>query len=117
MTATFSAAIAAVDVRIIEYGGISTVTPIDVTVGATGTATTNDSGPAITTHAHDLIFGANATSVGTVAAGAAFTQRLLVAGDIAEDREVATAGTYQATATQSATGVWVMRLVAFEVAP
>src|SRR4029077_8415504 len=46
VTVTFNKAAAVVDVRALEYGGLDTVSPLDVTAGAAGTGTTGNSGAA-----------------------------------------------------------------------
>ena len=47
------------DIRILEYSGLDTVNPVDVTAAATGTNASSNSGAVTTTNANDLIFGAN----------------------------------------------------------
>ena len=71
-------------------------------------------GPATTTLANDLIFGADMVATTTTAAGSGFTSRVITTpdGDIAEDKVVTTAGSNSATATLSS-GAWVMQMVAF----
>ena len=46
------------DLRILEYGGIDPVTPIDAAIGSSGIGTTS-SGSLTTTHANDLLVAAN----------------------------------------------------------
>jgi hypothetical protein len=103
------------DVRILEYGGLAQVNPVDVTAAAIGTNAASDSGLATTTHNNDLIFGANYVKTSTTSGGAGFTKRVITSpdGDIAEERIVATAGTYSATAPLTSAGPWVMQMVAF----
>jgi large repetitive protein len=116
VTVAFSPSAAFPDIRILEYSGISTSTPVDVTAAATGTSATNNSGAATTTNASDLIVGANLVTGTTSGPGTGFIQRLLTSpdGDIAEDKLVTTAGSYNATA--SASGSWIMQMVAFKAA-
>src|SRR4029077_17429092 len=103
------------DVRILEYGGLAPVNPVDVTAAGIGTNAAGDSGLATTTHNNDLIFGANYVVTSTTSVGAGFTKRVITSpdGDIAEERVVATAGTYSATAPLTSAGPWVMQMVAF----
>jgi hypothetical protein len=111
---TFSSAAVFPDIRILEYSGLDPNNPVDVTAAATGNSGTSGSGSATTTTASDLIFGANLVQTSTTGAGSGFTKRLLTSpdGDIAEDRLVASAGSYGATAPVSS-GQWIMQMVAF----
>jgi hypothetical protein len=77
VTVTFNTAAACSDVRILEYSGISTVNPLDVTAASTGNSATSISSAAITTNALDLLVGANmvvqiVTVVGSYSASASF---------------------------------------------
>jgi len=118
VTVNFSASASYPDIRILEYAGLDTSSPLDVAVGASGTGTTSDSGAATTTNANDLIFGANYVQTDTASAGTGFTKRLITSpdGDIAEDELVSSTGSYHATATLSSSGGWVMQLAAFKTA-
>src|SRR6266849_2067206 len=115
VTVTFGAAVAYPDVRILSYRGLDTASPVEAAVGATGTGTALNSGSVTTTNANDLLFGASYVSTRGTAAGAGFTSRVITSpdGDIAEDKIVAAAGTYNATATMTS-GNWVMQLVALK---
>jgi fibronectin type 3 domain-containing protein len=106
-----------VDVRIAEYRGIDSVTPVDVVAGSQGSGATSNSGFVTTTNANDLLVGANLVSYLTTAAGAGYTNRMITSpdGDILEDRIVTAVGSYNATASVSG-GVWVMQMVAFRAA-
>jgi len=61
VTVSFNQAAAFVDVRILEYSGLDTSSPLDVTAGAAGSGTSMSSGAATTTSAKELIFGAGTT--------------------------------------------------------
>jgi len=113
VTVTFNTAASYVDLRILEYGGIDTVNPLDQTASAVGSSSTADSGNVTTTAANELVFGAGTTTGGFSGAGSGFTTRVITNpdADIAEDRIVSATGTYAATATQS--GTWVMQVVTF----
>jgi hypothetical protein len=116
VTVQLSAPARFADIRILEYSGLATASPVDVTAAATGSAGTSDSGAATTTNANDLIFGANLVQAGTTGPGAGFTSRVITAdGDIAEDRVVTTTGSYSDTAPLSG-DAWIMQMVAFEAA-
>ncbi len=103
------------DIRILEYSGLSTTSPLDVTAGAFGNSSSSSSGSATTTAANELIFGANTVFTGTTGPGSSFTSRIITAsGDIAEDRIVSTTGSYSASAPLSSSGNWVMQMATFE---
>ncbi len=113
VTVTFNKAAAYPDVRILEYGGLDTSVPLDKSVGAAGTGTTANSGTVSTTTASELIFGAGTSGTKFTAAGSGFTSRMInLYGNIAEDKTVASTGSYNATATD-ASGVWVMQVATF----
>jgi hypothetical protein len=120
ITVTFSQAATYPDVRILEYKGLSTTAPLDVTAGASGTSGSNvvvSSGSVTTTSASDLIFGAGTTSGGFSKAGTPFKAEVITAnGDIAEDEVVSATGSYGATASLGAYGSqnWVMQMVALK---
>jgi hypothetical protein len=113
VTVTFSQAAAFPDVRILEYRGVTT---LDATAGASGNSATANSGPATTTVANELIFGAGTVATWTSAAGSGFTSRIITVpdGDIAEDKVVTTTGSNSATATLGSAGPWVMQVVTFK---
>jgi hypothetical protein len=77
-----------------------------------------NSGAATTTASRTLIFGAGTTSGGFSAAGSGFTSRIITQPDldIAEDKLVTTAGSYNATASLVGSAAWVMQMVAFKAA-
>jgi hypothetical protein len=117
VTVTFNAAVPFPDIRILEYSGLDTASPVEGAVGAVGTGTTSNSGNLTTTNPNDLLFAANYVTSGTNAAGTGFTSRVITSpdGDIAEDRIVTATGTYNATASMSS-GNWVMQMVALRAA-
>ena len=118
VTVTFNAGAPFPDLRIAEYGGISTTSPLDVTAVAIGTGTTSDSGSATTSNANDLLIGSNWVLSGTTGPGTGYTQRQISGwdGDILEDQVVNTAGAYNATAPVSPSAAWIMQMAAFKAA-
>ena len=116
VTVKFNQAAAYPDIRILEYSGASTTSPVDVTASAVGSSTSASSGSATTTAANELIFGADTIATGTPGPGAGFTSRIITSpdSDIAEDKNVSTAGSYSATAPVSPSGYWVMQMIAFK---
>jgi hypothetical protein len=115
VTVTFSGATWSADVRILEYSGADPSNPVDVTAAKFGTSATAGSGLAITTNATDLVFGANLVQTWTTGPGNGFKKRMITVpdGDIAEDKMVTAAGSYNATAPLGSSGPWIMQLVAF----
>ncbi len=119
VTVLFNAAAAAADVRILEYSGIATSSPLDASVGAINSSgTIVSSGAATTTNANDLIIGADLTTGDTTAPGPGFTARMITVpdADIVEDMNVSSAGSYSATAVLSSAAPTIMQMVAFKAA-
>ena len=116
VTVTFNKAAAVVDVRALEYGGLDTVSPLDVTAGAAGTGTNGNSGAATTHSANELIVGAGMTAGAFTKAGVGFTSRIITSpdADIAEDQITTATGGYSATAPTSTSTLWVMQMAAFQ---
>ena len=120
VTATFNKAAAFPDIRILEYKGLSTTAPLDVTAGASGTNGNNagvNSGTVTTTSPSELIFGAATTSGGFSKAGTSFVTEVITPdGNIAENEVVSATGNYSATASLGAYGTqnWVMQMVALK---
>ena len=115
VTVQFSVAAKYADIRILEFSGLDTTNPVDVTAAATGTTATSSSGAATTTNGNDLIFGANTVATATSGPGPGFTSLIITPpdGDIAEYAAVSAAGSYSATAPLYGAGPWVMQMVAF----
>jgi hypothetical protein len=113
---TFSKAASFPDVRVLEYYGSDPANPLDVVASASGNSASANSGSATTNFANELIFGADTVATGTLAPGSNFTLRILTSpdSDLAEDRSVTTIGTYNATATLTSSGPWVMQMVALK---
>jgi len=113
VTVTFSQAAAYPDIRVLEYSGASTTSPVDVTAAAVGSSTTASCGPVTTTAANELIFAADTIATGTPGPGSGFTARIITThdSDLAEDKPAATAGAYSATAPVSPGGYWVIQMV------
>ncbi len=114
---TFSTAVSFPDIRIAEYSGIATASPVDVIATAQGSGTSASSGLVTTENANDLLVGADKVRQVTNTAGAGYTNRLITSpnGDILEDRTVTATGTYSATATLTG-GAWIMQMIAFRAA-
>src|ERR1700761_3122360 len=106
------------DVRILEYRGVNTAAPLDVSTSATGNSATSSSGSVTTTNATDLLIGANYIMTSTAGAGSGFTARMITSpdSDIAEDQVVKTVGSCGASAPLSSAGSWIMQMAAFKAA-
>ncbi len=118
MTVTFSTSVPYPDVRILEYSGLDTVSPLEGTAASTGNSATSSS-TSVTDQCGERFVGrANYVATMTTNAGAGYTSRMVTVpdGNIVEDRIVSAVGTYNATATLSGAGNWVMQLVAFRAA-
>jgi hypothetical protein len=117
VTVTFNTTAAWPNVNVMEYSGLSTSNPLDVTSAGTGAGTTANSGSATTTSASELIVGAGNPVTTFTAAGSGFTSRVINSfGGISEDKIVNATGSYNATATMTSGG-WVMQVATFKAAP
>ena len=119
VTVTFNQGATKPDVRILEYSGVATSNPLDVSTGASGNSNIADSGFVTTNAANELIVGANMVhSNTTIMAGAPFTPRVITSSDsdVAEDRLVNVPGSYHSWAPLNASGNWVMQVVTFQAA-
>jgi Domain of unknown function (DUF1929)/Fibronectin type III domain len=116
---SFTAAANYADIRVLEYSGLDTVNPVDVTAFGSGSTATSSTQAAVTTNASDLLVAANTVNTVTKGPGTGWTSRVITVpdSDIAEDRVVSVAGSYSATAPLSGAGPWVMQMVAFKTAP
>ena len=118
VTVVFNQAAAYVDVRILEYSGLDTSSPLDVTAGAAGSSSSPNSGAATTSSSNELIFGAGMTAGTYSAAGTGFALRIITTPDrdLAEDQLGSSAGSYSASAA-STSSPWVMQMATFKAQP
>lgn len=103
------------DVRALEYSGLATSTPVDVSAAATGTSSAPASGSATTTLTNDLVtcFSLSSQSVSAVSSG--FTQEVKnTFGDDIEDKIAVATAAFNCQPTLSASGNWVESLVAWK---
>jgi len=114
--------VAAPEVRIAEYRGLSTASgfgAMDVSASKNSSGSTScDSGFATTTNQNDVLIGANLANKPTSAAGANYNSRLFLtpSGDLLEDQVVTAIGSYDASATLSASGNCLTQMIAFKEA-
>ena len=118
VTVNVSGSVPEADIRILEYSGLDTANPLDVTVAVTGSSKTPSSGAVSTSNANDLLVGANMIAFTTAAAGAGYTARIISTpnSDLLEAEVVTATGSYTATSTQTSSGWWLMPLAAFRMA-
>jgi hypothetical protein len=116
VTATLNAASTSFfQLFIFEYSGADTISPLDVTHSATSSSgTAIDSGSATTTYPNELIFGAG-NSFNVTGAGTGFVDRSEFNTTRMEDKFVATASSYNATAASDGSA-WVMMMATFRAA-
>jgi hypothetical protein len=113
VTVTFANAAANVDLRIVEYAGLSAV---DQTLQATGTSQTASTSSIQTTGASEMVFAAG-TTIGLFSTGGpGYIVRLITTpdGDIVEDQQAAQPGSYPVSAVQNAAAEWVFQAVTFK---
>lgn len=119
VTVQFNSAAVNADIRILEYAGLDTTNPLDWAAAGSGNSKTSSSASITTTNASDLLIGANMVFTGTSGAGTGFTKRIITVpdSDIVEDRVVTATGSYNATASLTFSGSWIMQIVAFKQHP
>jgi hypothetical protein len=115
VTVTFSGTVPLAGIQIAEYSGLDPVNPLDVWTGSSGTGKLGTSGSVTTTNANDLLMAGAITENRITAASTGFTVRNLgpSSASIIEDQTVTATGTYSASITQSAAGLYLVQMVAF----
>lgn len=120
VTVSFSASASFPDVRILEYSGLDTSSPLDTgtNASASGAGTTASVGPITTSIANELVLAAGMVGTSFSGPGTGYTSRVITSpnGDIVEDDIVSSAGSYSATAPLSSTAGWMLQMVAFKAA-
>jgi len=119
VTVSFSSGANFPDIRVLEYSGIDTTTPVDVATAGQGNGNTASTPSMTTTNPVDLLVASETLQTSTSNAGiGAFTARMLTSpdGDGVQDRIVNAIGAYTATADLNSTGNWVIQMVAFRAA-
>jgi hypothetical protein len=116
ITVTFNQAAQAPDVRVLEYSGLDTTSPLDVTASAAGTGNLADSGACTTTTAVELVVAGATVATHVTGPGTGFTLVSLTHPnfDNAEHKITAAIGSCQAD-SPVAGGNWVMQTVAFKL--
>jgi hypothetical protein len=117
VTVTFSIAAQYADVRIVEYRGLATATPLDQTSAANGSTAAASTPAVTTTSANELILAAGITTGTFQTVAAPFVQRIITTpdGDTVEDETATSVGSYGVTVQQN--GKWVMQIATFRSPP
>ncbi len=117
ITVTFSAAAQAPDLRIFEYSGLDTTSPLDVAASNSGSGTLADSGPCTTLATVDLIVGAGTTENHFTGPGSGFNLLDISSpnGGSSEHQITSAPGSCEATGAL-VSGNWVMQAAAFKAA-
>ena len=115
VTVVFNQGAASPDVRILEYAGVSSSNPLDVSQGGSGNGNIAESGFVNTTSPDEVIIGANTALAGSIVAGAPSDTRLMTSPNVnvASDRIVNVKGSYDAWVPLKANANWVMQVVTF----
>jgi hypothetical protein len=114
VTAAMSASPSFRKIHCIEYSGVLTTSPLDVNVGATGTAIQLNSGNLTTTVANDLLVGFDNVASNITSTSPSFAQRILISGNDVEDRQALTAGSFSFQPMQATTSSFAAILGAFK---
>ena len=118
VTVTFDQPASYVDLRAVEYSGLSSMNPFDAGTSTAGNSSAPNSGTVTVQGTNELIFGAGVTLNLYTAPGAGFTLRVITSptGDIVEDEIASLPGARNATATLNSPGPWLMQAAAFKAA-
>jgi len=98
----------------VEYAGLATSNTLDQTGWAVGMSKAVDgmaTAAKMTTSPHELIFGYGLT--GIAVAGTGFKLESNLDGNVIEDKEITSVGSYQATATMTSGMTWAMLMATF----
>jgi hypothetical protein len=102
------------DVFFLEYSGVASTGPVDVSSsGSASSGTAMNSGDKPITRAPSLIYGFGAGNSSCHAAPP-YTDRETANGRCAVDQTVFMTGTFNVTATQGSSGAWALQMVAFK---
>ena len=118
VTVTFSHAAQFPDVRVLEYSGLDTTSPLDVAAAAAGSGSLADTGACTTTTPVELIVAGGTVATLFKNSGNGFFLLHITQpnGNLAEQQITSVAGSCEATAPLDL-GDWVIQSVAFKVAP
>jgi len=114
VTVQFNQSTTGIDVRLLEYSGVSTTDPLDATAQGVSTGMLATTGTFNTTAAHTIVIAGFFMSGIATGAGSGCTQRIITGdGNLVEDFEKFTAGPSEATAPQNQNGAYIGQAVSF----
>lgn len=118
VSVAFNAAADYIDLRIVEYSGLSHLDPVGQSTSRSGSGTLATTDTINTTTPFELLFSAGMTRGSFLNAGAGFTKRVITSpdADIVQDRIAMFPTTVKATAPSS-DSEWLLQLVAFRASP
>lgn len=103
------------DVRIFEYAGLDTSSPLDVSHGASGQSLTASSGAVTTTAAAELVLASDTVLSKTLSPGTGYVPIVLTNFfDLAEHQVTSKKGKFNPSANLAASTNWVMQVVTFK---
>jgi hypothetical protein len=117
VTVTFNDSSQGGELLLHEYVNADTLAPLDATSSnSASSGTLLDSGSKTTGSTNELIFGYGSEQ-STITPGAGFIQEGSTSSSMTEDKNVHSAGSYNATFTQSSSGVWSALMATFKASP
>jgi hypothetical protein len=115
VTVTFDQNVHFADLRIFEYAGLSTVSPLDGRAGSSGKGFTASSGTITTKFAHELVFASDTVESKTLGPGPGYVPVVFTNFfDIGEHLIASKQGDFNPTAQLDADAHWVMQAVTFK---
>lgn len=106
-----------VEVRVLEYSGVATSSPLDAVLAASAGTGPAQTGPLTTTASNDLLVVPALVTGCFTAPSDGYSERLDTGCDLVEDTIAATPGAYTAAVQHDNTGSWVQQMVAFLAGP
>jgi chitodextrinase len=117
VSVTFSTAVLYPDVRVMEYSGVDTTSPIDGTAVGTGNGAIEEGGALTTTVPNEWIVVGNAIESSTVSEATGFAERSYdIASQVTADQAIAGVGPVPILMEQWGPGWWVIQAVALRPA-
>jgi hypothetical protein len=115
VTVQFSPGASFPDLRIFEYAGLDTASPLDAANGSSGNGFTASTGSVTTNAANELVIASDTVLSKTLSPGTGYVPVLLTNFfDIAEHQITTQKGTFKPSASLDAKTNWVMLAAAFK---
>ncbi|MGA9966389.1 MAG: galactose oxidase-like domain-containing protein [Terriglobales bacterium] len=115
VTVAFNQGASYPDLRIFEYAGLDTVSPLDVANGSSGNGFTASGGSIKTNAANELVLASDTVLSKTLSPGAGYIPVLLTSFfDIAEHQITTQKGSFNPSASLDAQTNWVMQVATFK---